>query len=41
MFGKLVFAGFAGLFLAAILAVLPVIAAALAVLTKVVPALGG
>ncbi len=40
MIEKLVFAGFAGLFLAAILAVLPVIAAALAVLTKIIPALG-
>jgi len=41
MFEKLVIAGFAGLFLAAILAVLPVIAAALAMLTKITLALGG
>jgi len=38
---NLMFAGFAGLFLAAVLAILPVIAAAIAMLTKVIPALGG
>jgi len=38
---NLMFAGFAGLFFAAVLAILPVIAAAIAMLTKVIPALGG
>ena len=41
MIGKLVFAGFAGLLVAALLIVLPLIAVALAMLTKVIPALGG